>query len=469
MNADSQGESLTPTVLTSATPLPTRPAFDPGELVEYTAQSGDTLPALAAHFNTGIDQILAANPIIPSDVTTLPSGLPMRIPIYYRPFWGSPYKIIPDSQFIFGPSTIHFDAYNYISDHPGWLKDYTEYAAGAHRNAAGIIDYVAQNFSVSPRIMLALLEFKSGALSHTILSEEITQYPLGYRSKDHEGLYLQLVWAANTLNNGYYGWRTGKLVEFEHPVGRIEQPDPWQNSASVALQYYFNLTMSIEDYSIAVGPDGFSKVYTELFGDTWLNEEEHMPGNLELPHFRFPFEQGKRWAFTGGPHTGWGQGDPWAALDFAPPSTLGGCQPSDEWATAIAPGFVVRSEPGIVSLDLDEDGDERTGWVILYLHIGTDARAPVGASLALGDPVGHPSCEGGSSTGTHIHIARKFNGEWMPAAGPLPFVMEGWTPGDGDQAYAGTLTRYNQTVVACVCANFESMVVSTEPLESPME
>ena len=57
------------------TPIPTRPAYQPGDLVDYTAQSGDDLPLLAIRFNTTIDQIRAANPSIPLDVTTLPPGM----------------------------------------------------------------------------------------------------------------------------------------------------------------------------------------------------------------------------------------------------------------------------------------------------------------------------------------------------------------------------------------------------------
>src|SRR5574340_748453 len=34
------------------TALPTREPYPPGTLVSYIAQSGDTLPALASHFNT---------------------------------------------------------------------------------------------------------------------------------------------------------------------------------------------------------------------------------------------------------------------------------------------------------------------------------------------------------------------------------------------------------------------------------
>src|SRR5215813_2001254 len=66
-------------------PAPTsgRPEYKPGELVDYTAQTGDTLPALAVHFNTTVAEIMAANPIIPREATTMPPGFPMKIPIYY--------------------------------------------------------------------------------------------------------------------------------------------------------------------------------------------------------------------------------------------------------------------------------------------------------------------------------------------------------------------------------------------------
>jgi hypothetical protein len=107
------------------------------------------------------------------------------------------------------------------------------------------------------------------------------------------------------------------------------------------------------------------------------------------------------------------------------------------------------------------DGDERTGWTILYLHLETNDRAEQGQVLAAGSPVGHPSCEGGSSTGTHIHIARKYNGEWIPAAGPLAFVLEGWEPHNGTDEYAGYLERLDKIVVSSVVSEGESQISST--------
>jgi murein DD-endopeptidase MepM/ murein hydrolase activator NlpD len=102
---------------------------------------------------------------------------------------------------------------------------------------------------------------------------------------------------------------------------------------------------------------------------------------------------------------------------------------------------VVRSEEGTVVVDMDGDGLEQTGWNIIYLHVGTTNRIEAGTWLEAGDKIGHPSCEGGISTGTHLHIVRKYNGEWVPADGPLPFVMSGWKSKSGSEQFQGWLVK----------------------------
>jgi len=440
------------------TPLPTRPLYKPGELVAYTAQSGDTLPALAARFNTTTDKILEANPFIPRDATTMPPGMPMQIPVYYRPLWGTPYQALPDHAIVNGPADVGFDTTAFVAQYPGWLKDYVYYAGGKNRNGAEIVDYVATNFSVSPRLLLAILEYQTGALSNPQMPK--SPYILNYHGPYHNNVYMQLVWAANTINNGYYGWRTGHLTIFEHPDKRLERPDPWQNAGSVAIQYYFSRTMNAEEYNRAISENGLIATYTALFGDPWTVPLELIPGSLQQPKMSLPFPSGHIWTYTGGPHTAWGQGEPWAAVDFAPPSEHSGCFVADvsEYATAIADGVVVRVDTGVLVLDLDGDGDERTGWNILYVHLATPGKAHLGEFLRIGDPVGYPSCEGGRTTGTHVHVARKYNGEWIPADGPLAFVMEGWIPHKGQTAYQGTLTRGAWTITACECSDVNSQV-----------
>lgn len=442
------------------TPFPTRPSYDPGELVDYIAQTGDNLPALAVRFNSTVIEIMEANPVIPADATTMPPGLPMRIPIYYAPFWGSPFAILPDSLFINGPVQIDFNTSEFVAQQPGWLRDYTTYATGANRTGAQVVDLIATNYSVSPRLLLALLEFHSGALSRPSPSSEELLYPLGYTSRKEAGLYNQLAWTANTLNNGYYNWRQGKLTTLEFSNGRLERPDPWLNAATASLQYYFSLILPQDQYNLAISPDGLYQVYTALFGEPWAADRPHIPGSLVQPEFLLPFQPNRTWALTGGPHTAWGEGEPFAALDFAPPSVAGGCTPTNEWATAVADGVVARSETGIIVLDLDGDGDERTGWAVFYLHVATENRIPAGTMVSAGDPIGHPSCEAGRSTGTHIHIARKYNGEWIPSEGTLAFNLEGWVAHNGSRPYLGTLTRHSQTVIANENAATSSHITS---------
>ena len=460
----------TPELLPVATFAP-RPRYAPGELVDYVAQTDDTLPGLAHRFNTTVGEILQANAFIPSSATTMPPGMPMKIPVYYLPLWGSPYRILPDSYLVNGPPQVGFDTNAFVNAHPGWLKNVSDYVSDATRSGAEIVDLAARNYSVSPRLLLALLEYQSGALSQPELDPALQDYPLGYRHWSHKGLYMQLAWASNLLNDGYYRYRTLDLESLEYRDGRMERFDPWQNAATASLHNFFNTLYDHEVFARVVSPDGFAKTYAGLFGDPWLNEQPHIPGSLVQPEFILPFQPGDIWAMTGGPHTGWGDGEPLAALDFAPPSKTSGCVSSGVWATAVAPGVVVRSEWGQVMLDLDGDGDERTGWNIFYLHIGTEGRAPLGAVLQQGDALGHPSCEGGNATGTHIHIARKYNGEWLPAAGIggglLAFNLEGWEAHNGPQIYLGTLTRNNRTVTACTCSNAASFVQSDRQLPKP--
>ncbi len=453
----SAGESQ-PAPAMDVTPLPTRPNYKPGELVDYTAQSGDTLPALAARFNTTVAEIRAANPIIPADATTMPSGMPMKIPIYYLALWASPYQIIPDHAFVNSPTAIGFNSAAFIASHPGWLSDYREYAGGEWRTGAGIVDYVATNFSLNPRLLIALLEYQSRALTDANPPE--TAYVLGRRERARASVYLQLVWAANTLNNGYYGWRIGNLTTFDVHDGTQYRPDPWESASSVGLQYYFSKIMGGDEFAAAVGPSGLVRTYRDLFGDPWADSFTLIPGSLRQPELPLPFQQGQAWTYTGGPHTGWGTGEPFAGIDFAPPSQSSGCfaTDSESYVIALGDGMIVRSETGLVVLDLDGDGNERTGWTIFYLHLASQGRALLGQQVKRGDPVGWPSCEGGRTTGTHVHIARKYNGEWIPADGPLAFNLDGWVAQNGTEPYLGTLTKNGLIVTACDCSDIPSRI-----------
>jgi len=458
---DQQQDTTSPGV--GSTPLPTRTTFTPGELVDYTAQDGDTLPTLALRFNTTVDQILLANSQIPRDATTMPPGMPMKIPIYYLALWASPYQILPDHAFVYGPTSIGFNTAAFVESQPGWLKDFRAYVGGKWRSGAEMVEYVSSNYSINPRLLLAILEYQAGALTQTAMPEN--KQILGLSRRFWETPYLQLVLAANLLNNGYYGWRSGKLLEFEDTDNILIRPDPWQNAGSVAIQYYYSTILKGDEYASATGPEGLFQVYANLFGNPWNDSFVHIPGSLQQPEFMLPFQYDQVWSYTGGPHTGWGSGEPLAAIDFAPPSEKSGCVSvkPENYVTAMADGLVVRSSVDGVALDLDKDGDERTGWVIFYLHLAPEQRVPLGTELKAGDKMGYPSCVGGHATGTHVHIARKYNGEWMLADSAVPLTMNGWTTHNGTREYLGTLTKGSSVVTACDCGDTYTSISGSYP------
>jgi len=306
----------------TATPFDTRPVYPPGTLVDYVAQSGDYLDLLSLRFGTTPSEILFSNPEIPKDITTLPPGYPMKMPIYYIPFWGPSYQIIPDPAFVYGPDLLDFDLSVFLDSTQGWFKNYGAFIQEKYRNAAGIIKYYAENYSLNPKLLLALVEYQTGALSNPERDPSQESTFLGFENY-HSSVELQISYAADLLNDGFYRYFNGELTSLVLENGIIENIDPWQNSATVALHYYFSQVYQGEAYKKAIGPDGFAKTFKDLFGDPWQRNLTVLPGSLTQPQFILPFESGTTWSFTGGPHTGWGSRKPWAAIDFcsSPPDT----------------------------------------------------------------------------------------------------------------------------------------------------
>jgi murein DD-endopeptidase MepM/ murein hydrolase activator NlpD len=213
------------------------------------------------------------------------------------------------------------------------------------------------------------------------------------------------------------------------------------------------LSITWDEWMALTGPDGFLATYVRLFGNPFAYTVDPLvPPDLVQPELRLPWEFGHTWYLTGGPHGGWGNGSGRAALDFVPGDKLPDCTVSKEWVTAAAPGSVLRTKNGQVVVDLDSDGFEQSGWVLLYLHVHAEDRVEAGTDLQRGQRIGHPSCEGGFADATHLHFARRYNGEWIPAgSGPAPMVLSGWTAHEDLMPYDGTLTRGEEVRTACEC------------------
>lgn len=422
------------------------------DMLYHVVQPGETLGLIAEQYDVSVLQISQANQLM--NVDYLSVGQLLEIPAPIPQPEGTSLKLIPDSEFVYGPASMIVDLQTEIERGGGLLAEFTEEVESELLTGAEIVQLVSQRFSVNPLILLAVIEYQGGWVTNRDVDAMARIYPVGYQRQDWGGLFVQLSWAADQLNQGYYLWRAGWAGPLVFSDGKVIVPGPGLNAGTVGVQYLFAQLYDVETWRDVVSEEGFVQTYRSLFGDPFERAVEPLvPSNLEQPELQLPFERGKVWSFTGGPHSAWGDGAAWAALDFAPPGYAFGCVYTDEWVVAAADGLVLRSENGEVLLDLDGDGNEQTGWVLLYMHVENRDRVKVGTFLHAGERIGHPSCEGGFATGIHVHIARKFRGEWIAADGNIPFVMDGWVSvGDGI-AYSGTLRRDQDTIESCECRN----------------
>jgi len=470
--APSGGVTPTPTVFATPvrppgtpppTPTPDRPRALPtlrAQDADYVVQWGDTLGVLAARFDVSVQAIMDANGL--TNPNALEVGQKLIIPAPHPAVTAPDFKTIPDSELVASPSNATFDVAAFVAQQGGFLSRYEEEVDEQMLSGAQIVARVARDYSVNPRVLLALLEYRSGWLTRPRVGEAEETYPLGWHDPRRQGLWKQLHWAANELNRGYYLWQANAQAAFVLADGNIVQANPSVNAGTAALQYFFALLDDVGHWPHDVSAEGFVATYQQLFGYPFdYAFDPLLPENLTQPPMQLPFEQGVPWYFTGGPHGAWGDGSAWGALDFAPDdlSSRAPCAVSARWVVAVADGLVVRAEDGVVVLDLDGDGYEQTGWNVLYLHIAAADRVPAGTFLHAGERIGHPSCEGGLANAMHLHIARKYNGEWIPADGSLPWVLDGWVSQGAGQAYDGFLRRGEEIKEACECREAKNTLV----------
>ncbi len=463
LSAPTAIQEMPVTAIERPTPNPTRPRPSTAS-TEYTVQQGDTLAGIAVANGVSLELLSEINQLDNPNLLTVGQVLQLPAP----PTDETPsYKIISDVRFVRSASANGFHVQQFVSQQTGYIRDAVEpvelsRSSGIREEiqlpAAQIVERVSIEFSVDPRLLLALLEYRSGWLTRPVLSEEARRFPMGEVNENREGLYKQLAWAANQLNAGYYGYKYRGIETLTFDGGERLRYNTALNPGTIGVQYFLSLNNTYANWLQQASPGNFDAFYLSLFGDPFAEETQLLvPVNLQQPDFILPFSDNEVWFYTGGPHGAWGSGSAWSAIDFAPPdepsTVASACYTSQFAVRAIADGHITRSADGMVIHDLDDDRDDTTGWVILYLHIASINRVVPDIQVSAGDVIGYASCEGGFSTATHMHVARRYNGEWIPAychhcdeTTTVPaFNMGGWSViGFDGQEYQGIMVRDNE-------------------------
>jgi len=424
----------------------------PKDALTYQVQPGDSLWAVALRFGVSTADLCSWNGLEADEQSLLAPGATLKIASLSQPA-GPQAWLLPDSEVVYSPGAKDLDVVSLVASYGGYLNEYRERVEGEWLHGPEVVLRAALDHSINPRLLLAILEQRGGWLTNPEPPRGLVlTYPIWSRDPRLQGLYLQLSWAANELSHAYYGWREGSYHEVQLAQGAVLPLPPDLNAATAAV---LNLGARFSPGS-APGAEAAARelmqVYSRLFGDPWLHEVPLFEAGLTQPELVLPFPAENPWVFTGGPHGAWGTESAWAALDFAPKWDRQR-RTSKKEIVALADAVVARVALGVVVLDLDGDGYEQTGWSVLYLHILPVEGIAVGSMLAEGDPIGVAAEEGGVSHGLHLHIARKYNGEWVAADGPLPMNLSGWRVRAGAEAYLGVLYRQDSELLACPYAS----------------
>ncbi len=434
----------------------------------HVVADGETITIIASAYQISKNALIEENQLKDPDLISV--GQNLSIPAQIPDFQDAGVQLLPDERLLYGPASTNFEVTAWVADYSGgYLANYLEptptpvpgagkvsTAPFSPRSGVEILRQVSIQNSIDPRVLIALMEFQTKSVSAGKPNGNQKNSAIVHKGTYYEPLARQLAWAADTLNYGFYYWKMNRINQWILADDTVVSVAPDINPGTAALQYLFSQIFGKDDWMYAVSKNGFLFTYQQLFGETgsvfpYQNNPESVPP-LELP-----FAPGEIWSYTGGPHVGWASGTPWGAVDFAPPDAVG-CSLSNYWVTAAAPGSVVYSQDGLVIQDLDGDDDLRTGWTLIYLHMEIRDRIEAGSEVKTGDRLGHPSCEGGIANGSHVHLARRYNGEWIPIDQAFPMILSGWEVYSTGTQYDGYLEKNGKLVEAWYYKTEESEI-----------
>jgi LasA protease len=452
---------ITPTPSVIPMPIPT-PAHGP--FVYHTVTSGQTLGYIALLYDTPLEELVEMNDLDgPAAIIQVDQQL--RVPVQTDEI--APGKsLLPDSEVVFGPAYVEFDIAEFIDEKAGYLANYEEYVDNELMSGAEIVERVAVQFSVGPRPLLALLEYYGEWVTNPAPPDSKIRNPLGPRNPRGGSLYRGLAFTANRINAGYYGYKRDGFWIFYLRDGSQAISAEGSNAGTIGMQNILAIHSDWDTWQSELKGSGLMDTYRDLFDDPFIYDTGPViPIDLEQPPLVLPWLEGIGFYFTSGPHGGYVDGSAWAAVDFGPPDVLASCFYSSEPTTAVADGVVVEARQGAIYLDLDKDAKLQTGWILFYLHIALDQDMPLqpGQTVQQGDVIGYASCEGGLSNSSHIHLARRYNGEWMAAGGPVPMNMGGWVVQPNLVPYEGNIANGEQQREACECWKPELNLIVNEP------
>jgi murein DD-endopeptidase MepM/ murein hydrolase activator NlpD len=440
--------------LTPAAPPPETPAAADGSAtptgsatsLPETAPASETAPAADSPSATAAPEDARQTPTPtgtpPADTPSAPTPTPPAPPAPVQAQPGLPpadFILLSDGQFVYGPNVGSFTIAAFAARAAPQLGPYAETLYGR-----------AEFNSINPRLYLVLMEMATGLVSNPSATSQQAENPFGLAEP---GFVRQLDALSQAMFNAYYLhlYTYSALPEDQRRLpaltlagGATFDVPGTANAGSYALLAglaSFKDAAGMADALDAGRPASFAQTYRRLFpDDDPLSQANRVgiPGQLSAQAasaapaglLQFPYPRGEAWTF-GGVHSNDGSGGDMSSIDFSKGWPQWGADTSNIWVAAAAGG--VPSKISSCSFHIDHGG----GWLTAYYHL--DNIQSYSGSIQQNDRIGNIAnnktqalCNGGSSTGPHVHFTLRYNGALVAINGT---ALSGWVIHAGTSNY----------------------------------
>ncbi|MBN2385670.1 MAG: fibronectin type III domain-containing protein, partial [Anaerolineales bacterium] len=349
-------------------------------------------------------------------------------------------SLLADGQFVYGPNAADFSLAAYLEQAAPHLSPYAE-----------PLDGRADYNSINPRVYLALMEMATGLVSNPDPAPEELENPFGL---PENGFLAQVDALSTTATSAYYEHlyfysALDPATRTLPPLGLLD--GTWLTVLSETNAGSYAILAALASFETADqillsadnnNPDGFLQTYLRLFPDDDpldTSNQLYIPGEVSIQAIppagllQLPYTRGETWYF-GGVHNYAGGTTPtdMSSLDFFPAGLSWNSDTSNAWVVAAADGTALRRSA--CNFSIDHGG----GWETRYYHLeGTLAYN--NTQIYQNDRIGilantlaEAICDGGSSTGPHVHFSLRYNGAYVPINGT---ALSGWVAHAGRWSY----------------------------------
>lgn len=333
-------------------------------------------------------------------------------------------QLLSQQNFVYTPSEmLDFDIEVYLQANAPELVEHAE-----------VISHWAGRTSISPKIILTLIEHQSQSSNHSDSSEKLNA-ALVSLSKE-ETLSARIKDISTRLADSYYKNLAENTTapEMESLTALLKQTTETSADSNLKKNKVIrNFTNSFTDTFFTLFPDSPSIQQTEA---KTINMKSLPSPSL----FQLPYPIGQAWQTWGGTHTFTGNGSgPFSSLDFRQSRVGFGADTSNNWVSSASSGRGIRHSSCFVEV-LASGGWSTTYYHLDNIRINTGQTVAKNTQLAnYADNLSQSLCGGGTSNGPHLHFSLKLNGVYVSLDG---VTLSGYQVHAGRSNYDGDCSRF---------------------------